>query len=344
MQSRKRLYLYPITKITGRQGGNTYILNLKKYLLQHVDVINEPTGLGLLDVVLKMPKCDVIYFNWIEDVVDKRFGFLQVVLLAGIVLFSKLLNIKIVWFVHNNLSHKKANLGLKKRIVVLMEWGADVILSHSGEARIANSKKQVAVFEHPLDPYTPLPLQPTPAYDLLIWGTVNPYKGVEEFLTFNQSAATLKEYKILIAGKFASPEYFKQIAALKASNITIEDKILSEEELIDYFSKSRFVLFTYNSASVLSSAALCKTLSYGKTIIGPNTGSFKELGQKGLIYTYSSFEALEALLPGLPLKETEPGYADALQQYIAQHSWPAFARFVELAIDPKKEPAFSPVL
>jgi hypothetical protein len=343
MQTIKTLYLYPFTKATTQVGGNTYNINVRKYLGEHFNIINTQTNLGLLDVVLKLPRCNVLYFNWIEDVADKKFATLQVLLLHAIVWFSKRTNIKIVWFVHNNLSHKKRNLALKKQVVELMSKNADVILTHSAEAKINSPGKNVFVFEHPVDAYKPVQAKQV-EYDLLVWGTVNPYKGVEEFLAYNQSANALKQYKILIAGKFVSSEYFEKLMRLKSPNVFVENKILSEEELEERFSKSRYVLFTYNSTSVLSSAALCKTLIYGKTIIGPNAGSFKELGAKGLIYNYKSFEDLENRLDVFEPRERDAHFQLQLQQYIKQHSWPAFASFAAEAINRAKKPALQHVL
>lgn len=337
MPTEKTLYLYPFTSATLREGGNRYIPDLVQHLGRHFKIVNKQTNLGLLDVVQKLPKCDVLYFNWIEDVADKKFGALQVLLLWLILKVSKSSGKKIVWFIHNNLSHKKKNLWLKRKVVSLMKNNADVVLSHSKEARVAGLKQTIQVFDHPVEGYMPLTATENYEYDLLIWGTVTPYKGVEEFLKFNFDTTSLRAYKILVAGKFASPEYFETIQKIKAPNSILENRILEEAELVQLFSKSRYVLFTYNSASVLSSAALCKTLSFGKTIIGPHVGAFKELGTKGLIYTYDSFENLASLLNNLHPKKTEKAYQKHLQEYIAQHSWPQFARFVAQAVNGKRK-------
>jgi glycosyltransferase involved in cell wall biosynthesis len=208
-----------------------------------------------------------------------------------------------------------------------MKRYADVVLSHSEEAHIEGLNKPISVFHHPVEPYTPvMPVTPF-SFDLLIWGTVNPYKGVDAFLQFNKDAPFLQAYKVLIAGKFASLEYYEAMLKLATPNVTIENKILSEEELAGLFSKSRYVLFTYNSESVLSSAALCKTLSYGKAIIGPAKGAFKELEAEGLVYNYTDFTDLEQLLNRL-MREKSLVNEFRLQEYIRQYSWPSFAAFV----------------
>src|SRR4051794_16833474 len=112
MRDKKRLFIYPNTSETYRKGGNSYIRNLVYYLSDAFTIVNRKTSIGLLDMLLKLPKCDVIYFNWIEDIPDRRFGFLQVPVLAVILLLAKIRSIKIVWFIHNNVSHSRKHVAL----------------------------------------------------------------------------------------------------------------------------------------------------------------------------------------------------------------------------------------
>ncbi len=165
-------------------------------------------------------------------------------------------------------------------------------------------------------------------YDLLIWGTVSPYKGISEFIEHLTKAVGFKGYSILIAGKFNSDVYYEYIKNKKPANVTIINKILSEDELIELFATCRYVLFTYNSPSVLSSAALCKTMSFGQEVIGPDLGSFKQLGSKGLLYHYNSFPALEKLLNDLKNQKIIPIDKTSLISYIEKHSWLNFAEFL----------------
>src|SRR6476620_7848722 len=133
MRKKKALFIYPITNESYRMGGNSYIPNLIAHLSPTFTVVNKKTNIGLLDMLLKLPKCDALYFNWIEDVAERRFGFLQVVLLTIILFLAKVFGIKIIWFIHNNISHSPRHAGLKKFIVRRMRNAADVILSHANE-------------------------------------------------------------------------------------------------------------------------------------------------------------------------------------------------------------------
>lgn len=332
---RQGIYVYPITPYTYKEGSNDYILRVKQYLEEAFEVVNQPTRLGILDIILKLPKCNIIYLNWIEDVVDKRFGYLQVPLLFLLLLTCKLTGIRIAWFIHNDVSHSKKNFKLKKIIRKIMMRFADVSFCHSQQLSIKHQVRSLKVFDHPVEETELLKEQSTTDYDLLVWGSVSPYKGIMDFARFNYNSDKLNDQKILVAGRFSSLEFYTEVLQFHRSNIELINKVQDEEALIDLFSRSKYVLFCYQSASVLSSGALCKTLSYGKTIIGPNLGAFKELGEKGLIYTYNSFDELAHMLQGAD-KHLKPIDKQYIKQYIQKTSWQNFKNFlVENLSDPK---------
>jgi beta-1,4-mannosyltransferase len=335
MRDKKRLFVYPNTSESYRHGGNSYIRNLIFYLSDEFTIVNRKTTIGLLDVLLKLHKCDIIYFNWIEDIPDRRFGFLQVPLLAILLFLAKIRNIKIIWFIHNNVSHSRKRGHLKKFIVRIMRNAADVILSHSNELKLDIDRRKFYAFDHPIEQFQPVVKKPRYKYDLLIWGTVSPYKGVNQFIEYVSKAQGFNIFTILIAGKFQSEAYYEDLKNKKPVNVTLVNKILSEEELTELFSESRYVLFTYNSPSVLSSAALCKTLSLGKEVIGPGIGSFKELGRKGLLYNYDSFVSLEKLMHELETGKVKPIDKVCLARYIESVSWNNFAGFLTYTINNK---------
>ncbi len=333
MQGRKAIYIYPYTGETYKEGGNSYIRNLVTHLRNEYHIVNKKTAIGMLDVLINMNKSDIIYFNWIEDLPDRRFGYLQVLMLFLILVIAKLTNKKIIWFIHNNISHTKKNLVLKKAIIRLMKRYADLILSHSTEVKLDIPKHKLHVFHHPIEDNAVPASKKSFSYDLLIWGSVSPYKGVSGFVDFVATSATFKNYSILIAGRFTVDSYYEYVKERKPENITIINKTLPEEELSEIFSLCPYVLFTYNSPSVLSSASLCKSLSFRKTVIAPRTGSFKELGDMGLLYNYDSFEELETLLEKLRTGKLKPIDDAMLLNYIQRTGWDDFTKFLNKTIE-----------
>lgn len=328
MKRGKSLYVYPLTPESLKEEKNSYVRQLLSYLGGYFNIVNGSTKLGLLDAFKKFWKTELYYFNWIENLPTNRFGRLQVGLLAALLVFCKLFNKKVVWFVHNNISHDKTHRRFKKIIVRLMAYFSDLVLSHSGEITLRIPKHKLHVFHHPIETFQPLRAAETYSYDMLIWGSVLPYKGVAEFVEHVATSPELKNHRILIAGEFKFAEYYDRVMRSKSDNVLVMNKFIAEEDLICLFAQSKYILFTYASDSVLSSAALCKSLSYGKDIIAPNVGSFKELGSEKFLFTYTSFSELETLLKELKTGSRPQIDKTALYRYIENTNWPAFASFV----------------
>ena len=329
MRKTRQIYVYPLTNENIKPGSNPYIPQLILNLNRHFQVINNITDKGLIDAIAKFGKTDIYYLNWIEDVPTKRYGVLQTLILPFFLVACKIANKKIVWFIHNNISHSKKKFGLKKFIVGLLLRFADLILSHSAEVKFTIPKDKSRVFHHPLEKFRPLPNLQKKKYDVLIWGSVSPYKGISEFVEHAAASASLSKYKFLIAGSFPSIDYYEEVINKKSDNISVINKMFSEEELIELFSESKYILFTYASESVLSSAALCKSLSFGKEVIAPCRGSFKELGRDQLLHNFDSFASLEKLLDQLSQGEIKKVEEAHLHKYAENTSWERFSGFLE---------------
>jgi len=320
------IYLYPITPYALRTESNNYILKVKEYLGESFIIVNSVTKLGVLDILFKLPKTDIIYFNWIADLPDKRLGYIQIPVLALILILCKIFNKKIVWFIHNDVSHSRKNWLAKKGIRRMMMLFADTILAHSAECSLKKKISNIRVFDHPMEEIKTVATKKY-KYDILIWGSVSPYKGVIDFLKYNYLQKGLQNVDILVAGKFLSLKLYRKACSYLKPNLQLMNNAPTDEELNKLFSESRYILFCYQSKSVLSSAALCKSISAGKTVIGPNMGAFKELGEKGLIYTYNSFEDVPGLMQRLKATDT---YIDPvkLKTYSEQTSWVEFKNFL----------------
>lgn len=326
-QKGQNIYLYPLTPFVYRPGSNDYILRLKETLEKDFKVVNNCSSKGMVELAAMLPKVDIIYFNWIEDLADKKLGYVQIILLLGILLISKFTGKKIVWFVHNELSHRSKNRKAKLFTRYVMKRFADVILSHARQSSVADAGASVHVFEHPVDKQ-PISTAVGPIRnDILIWGSISAYKGVMEFIDFNRSSTAMQQFRIVVAGKFDNDALFEEANQRNPGNIQFINRVISEEELSALMANSRFVLFSYTGASVLSSGALCRTLGYRKTVIGPYKGSFADLADKGLVFTYRDFEDIPGLVQSL-IAENNETPQDRIDAYMDAHSWSAFGLFL----------------
>ena len=322
------MYIYPNYKGILSADSNDYLRNLKSHLGKYYNIVSkEGTDYGLMDILLKLRKVRILYFNWIEELPEKKFGLIQIGILWLILILSKISDTKIVWFIHNNSSHNNNKVKSKLFITKLMIRYADYFVSHSDEVKFKIPKDKLHVFHHPIENRDFLQSTKPFKYDILVWGRISKYKGIADFLKYNHENTDLNEFKIAVAGRFASPDYKQKVLSYKAPNVTILEGILEENELVTLLTESKYVLFAYNSPSILSSGALSHTLSYGKAIIGPDVGSFKEHGEDERIYNYQNYNDVSYLLNG-DKNGLPPINSIKLKEYIAKTGWEDFTDFL----------------
>jgi glycosyltransferase involved in cell wall biosynthesis len=303
--NKKNIYLYPITSRGGFDSGNPYINDLARELEKSYNVINlnKPSSSGILQMFRCFFKTDIAFFNWIENLPDRKGGSLQVFLLKILIYLYHVTGKKVVWTMHNKISHTKKNYRKKKALFIFMLKHSNLILTHSkegiayGTKLYKNAKEKINYLAHPVNSKALKPSKITDKkYDFLIWGTMVPYKGVHNFLEFLNLKGIEDEYSILIIGKFNSDKYFQEVNDLAGNNTKIENRYPSMDELHELTDQSRFVLFTYNNSSVLSSGALMDTLAMGASILGPHTGAFADLSSEGIIHTFKDYSEIPEIV------------------------------------------------
>jgi beta-1,4-mannosyltransferase len=337
-KSRPNAYIYPITS---RSGGipNPYIRHCIDALEKDFNFLNrfKPSKTGIFDLVMYFSRIDVIFLNWPEEIPGRKGALFQVLFFILVVYYFKLRSVKIVWTLHNRASHYEVGRKLKSFINRFIARKADYIITHSQEGIVlanelsCNNAKKIVFIHHPVLPLKAGMSLKQKNYDLLIWGTIAPYKGVDSFLDF-ASKSDLKNYKILIAGKITKEWLKPGIYAHRSDKIEIIDDYISGEDLDSYIAQSRIILFTYAKTSILSSGALMDTLIHTPAIIGPDFGAFKELAEMGLIYTYRDFEHLNQLVP--MVLSNQKNKAEKIRAFCESNTWPNFGRFIHKTLYP----------
>lgn len=325
-----KAYLYPLTKRLTTGVYNPYLDKFMDSTGSYIHYVNRPhpSNSGILNLLGFLPGIDMVFLNWAEDIPEKKGGFVQYLFLLSLLKFRRLLGIKIVWTLHNKFSHSSKKLGMKKKLFKALLYGSDFILTHSregiafAESIYPGSSSKIFYYPHPVipqDQHTPRPK----TYDVLIWGTIAPYKGIDTFLAFLQEKDLLDRYRILITGKILSSEFQESIKIYERENIIIDNRFISNEKLGELIGQSRIVLFTYSAKSVLSSGVLADSISYYASVLGPNVGAFAEMGDLGIIKTYDSFEQLPEILESIRENENVPDH-EKLEEFIRSHTWEHF--------------------
>lgn len=285
-----------------------------------------------MDITGFLGKTDILYLNWIEDLPNRHLGTLQVFFLFLLCGYCRLSGKKIVWTLHNRRSHSGDHRFMKNLIFWYMKYRSNLVVTHArvGLSLLPARTRKVFI-PHPVSGnQTDLP--PGKAdngkqSDVIIWGTIAAYKGVDTFLRYLEREGLLDHYRLLIAGKIVEPdlELYLESLSEKHPNIKLVNRFVPNDELGQMIARSGIILFTYHSGSVLSSGALMDSLLHDSVVLGPHAGAFTDLAEEKLIRTYSDYGDLVAQLDLLKKKDFHEPYRKELKRkFLEENTWPLF--------------------
>ena len=320
------VYVYPNISRELMGSNNPYIDHLKEALNANglrVDLSAAPSAFP--DFLKKAWHSDMVLLNWIEDLPLRRFGILQAAVVLAWLPLLKMRGVKIIWIRHNKISHAGKWSAVSTLIRKTVSRYADKIIVHSRDTGDIKDKdpQKLLFLPHPSH-IAPDDVQlpddkETPAIDLLIWGSLLPYKGILEFLQFVEKDPRLQRLQIHIVGK-CKEDYWNELTKHAGDNIRLENTYVKDEELSQLFKKTRFILFTYNQRSVLSSGILMDSLVACKKIIAPDCGAFRDMAeQQQFVYAYDDFSGIFPLY-----REHRNNFRlnyEEVRNFVAQNSW-----------------------
>lgn len=327
----KNIYLYPITGRYNSGVSNPYIDHLAESLSGPYQIVNRnfPSSKGIMDVVKYLKNTDILYLNWIENLPDRHGGYFQSLFFFLLCGYCRITRKKIVWTLHNKRSHSGNNRFLKNLLFRYMLVRSDLVITHAEEGlELVPGRTGKVFIPHPVTMSgSPVPSQEEKAYDIIIWGTIALYKGVDTFLRFLKDEGVLDNYRILVAGKVLEPGLLEFLEDLSGSckNLTLINQFVPDPELARLIGETGVILFTYHSTSVLSSGALMDSLRYNANILGPHTGAFLDLAGANLIRTFKDYQDLLDQIELLKKKEyREPFRAECKRKFLEEHAWNRF--------------------
>lgn len=205
----------------------------------------------------------------------------------------KLFRVKIIWSIHNVVSHNmKESLGEKivnklllrysDRVTAFNNYIKDSIVAEYGTRKKIYLMRQ-GIYEGLYPPVTTknkacklLGVDPD-NFVLLLFGGIAPYKGIDILIS------ALKEYnnediRLIIAGSaHADPDYGNIIEnmANEDKRILFVNELIPEEQLTLYFSAADYTIYPYRDIS--NSGVLFLTITMGVPTIIADKGGVKEV-------------------------------------------------------------------
>ena len=304
-------------------SNNPYIQHLKEAInMNALEVDPSISDKAFPDLLRKGFQSDMVILNWLENLPSRRMGIIQTPIVLVYLRLLKLRGVRIVWIKHNKISHTKKWFAVSKMIQQSLIRCADHIITHSLDVDLPPSSK-LCYWPHPSNIDAKAVLRPEgvdePSIDLLIWGSLFPYKGVLEFLQFAAKDAALCQLKIHVVGK-SDPAYWEQLKKHAGSNVTLVNQFIPEEEVTRLFRRTRFILFTYNKRSVMSSGILLDSLAACRKIIAPDCGAFSDMAKEyPFVHLYNDLSDIASIC-----RDHYTDYALNYEQvctYVAENSW-----------------------
>ncbi len=134
--------------------------------------------------------------------------------------------------------------------------------------------------------------------ELLFFGQVRPYKGVEELVNALDSlTASGEDVRLTIAGPHHQRLELSHLRPETAQRITVVDRMIEESEIPGFYAAADFAVAPYRAATTPGSIILA--LSLGVPIIAPALASVTELVNQaavGLLYEPDEPDGLEEAL------------------------------------------------
>jgi beta-1,4-mannosyltransferase len=243
----------------------------------------------------------LVHLNWFENLDESSKGsmwksfFRKTAALLTIKASGK----KLVWTMHNRLSHEKRSGNLSKILVKMLLKSVDAVVIHCAESEKAlrdlypGFRAKLLLIPHPhfIGTYGPAiedSQRPQSPLRLLFMGAVKPYKNLE--LLIRVCAQFGDAVHLTIAGKPSTEEYASTLQrnGEGAAQVDLRLSFVEDHQIPGLIGACDVLVLPYDIRSSLNSGTVLLAFSYGRTVICPKIGTIDELPvEQSKVFTYS---------------------------------------------------------
>jgi beta-1,4-mannosyltransferase len=240
---------------------------------------------------------DVLHLHWLSPYTKGDRWLVKFVYSVKFlidILITRWIGVRVVWTVHNRISHdsKFPGLDLWTRRILAQLVARIILHNHSTLEAIAQdyrfkiAKAAVVPIGHYRSIYHP-PIDEQSARNklglsltgriYLHQGMLRPYKGIEQLIkVWAENQDTFKEDILLIVGKPLNVAYSKQLMQLATGvkGVSIYPEFVEDDRMHLFFSAATVVVLPFEK--ILTSSSLVVAMSYSKPIIAPKLGGIPE--------------------------------------------------------------------
>lgn len=250
----------------------------------------------------------IFHFNWVENITAKKSLKFKVIekLYLAFVCIAHILGKKVVWTMHNTVSHHCTDI--KRTEKFLNSWikRMDLIVVHCNESKeyLINkynyNEEQICLVPHGKYDTNEINQNKLTAlknkYGIhneiiyMYFGKIDDYKNIplliEAFEKLN-----LKDAKLLICGSFAtgiSNDVRFWIENHKYdNNVILDSRFIPEEEISTLLKIADVLVLPYDRTSMQNSGAAILAISNGVPFIIPEFGYINDIKEFPFVHTYS---------------------------------------------------------
>jgi glycosyltransferase involved in cell wall biosynthesis len=283
--------------------------------------------LSLLLAWLRSGCAGVVHLHWLDPWIapvlwarSPRVAGWRAALLVAQVRVLRLLGARVVLTLHNLHSHESADPAREVLVLSRLAAAASTVLAHSDGAarRICQTyphmhRGRVTVVPHPnydgcyappQQVMTALPVEAGPRLNVLYFGHIRPYKGVEQAVAAVQGLRR-PDVRLTVAGRVADPSLAAQLeqAAAADDRIVLELGAVEDERVFPLFAAADVVIVPFRRT--LSSGSIVLALTLGRPVITTPEAQVLDLldASNGFL---CQPEAISTLLEGLDRAALEP--------------------------------------
>lgn len=240
---------------------------------------------------------DVLHLHWLSPYTKGDRWLVKLVYSVKFlidILITRWIGVRVVWTVHNRISHdsKFPRLDLWTRRILAQLVDRIILHNHSTLDAIAQdywfdiAKAAVIPIGHYRNVYRPLIDEklardklklPLTGRIYLHQGMLRPYKGIEQLLkVWAEKADILEGDTLLIVGKPLDAAYSKKLTHLTTGvkGVIVYPEFVEDDRMHLFFSAATIVVLPFES--ILTSSSLVVAMSYSKPIIAPKLGGIQE--------------------------------------------------------------------
>jgi len=271
-----------------------------------------------------------IHFHWLFGIYDPENTGLTVkkagIFLAKII-FARILGYKVIWTVHNIVSHEPTNIKRELALRKFTSWMVNHVIVHCNYAKekiLSDwklNKNKVTVIPHGSylghypneitrrDARQKLSIN-SDSFTFLFFGMLRNYKGIKQLVaSFKKLKQQLPEIRLLVAGSPFNNVIQGEIETLaQTEGISLYLRYIPDDEVQIFFNASDVIVLPYQN--ILTSGGVILALSFGKPVIVPAIGCIPELINDEIGFTYVDKAELFSAMRNAAIK-TDIGIMDS---------------------------------